>query len=152
MFPGLSGYYFSSSGQGIGLSKWIQTGLALNANLRFYSFILVELDIQASEKLPIFLTDFSQSLLNRDFPETWLRLSSAIAAFGLFLERDCGFKDKHHIIARGADSLHRLVDLLRLVDRVIDGFAQLADQFFQVLIQDFTSQLQTMQSLILESL
>ena len=117
-------------------------------NPRFL-LVFIKLNIQALEKLPILLTDFSQSLLNRDFPETGLRFSGAVAALGLFLERDGRFKDEHDVVARGADFLHRLVNLFRLIDCVVDGFPQLADQFFQVFIQDFTSQLQILQFLVL---
>src|SRR5215813_9359400 len=57
----------------------------------------------------------------------------------LLFERDCRLEDEQHVIARRADSFHRFVNLFRLVDRFVDRFAQLADQFFQVFIQNFTS-------------
>ncbi len=96
------------------------------------SLVAVELDVQASQELPVFVADFGQSLFNGNFLERW---QFFLAVGRLLLEGDGRFEHEQDFVARGADALHRLVNFIRFLDSVVDRFAKLSNQFFQILVQ-----------------
>lgn len=98
----------------------------LRVGFGFVFFFAGDRDAQRAEEAQIVLRKgiFVAAVANGDFDRFGL-------AFGHIVEGDGGFKHEQHIEAVLADILHNARDLVVLGDRLMDGFAQLLDEFAQ---------------------
>ena len=96
------------------------------------SLLLIELNVQAFQELPVFVTDLVDPLLNWNIIK-WQRFFRALGWF--FLKGDGRFEHQENFIAGGTNAVERVVDGLRIINRTIDRFAQFLNQFLQVFVQ-----------------